>query len=178
LRRLRRTASQEIQNPSKLQESPAKTVGLISDTHIPHRARKIPDRVYDIFDHVDFIVHAGDLVQLSVIDDLEQIAPVLAVSGNMDGPEVRGKLPRVSSMKVFDWKIGVTHNPGALFGMRRMLETAKRNRFDVLVYGHTHSSNIKREQDILFINPGSARARCHEPTIHTPINSARPPTTE
>lgn len=160
-------ASQESQNLVNLQESPAKTVGLISDTHIPDRARKIPERVFRVFDNVDFIVHAGDLVQLSVIDDLERLAPVLAVSGNMDGPEIRGKLPKLSSMKVFDWKIGVTHSPGALFGMRKMLEIAKKNGFDVLVYGHTHSSNIKREQDVLFINPGS-------PTTPAPPFLAKP----
>jgi putative phosphoesterase len=95
---------------------------------------------------VDFIVHAGDLVQLSVIDELERLAPVLVVSGNMDGPGIRGKLPKLDSFKVFDWRIGVMHNPRALFGMGKMREIAKTNGFDVLVYGHTHSSNVRRKQ--------------------------------
>ena len=146
---------QEIQTFAKPQENVAKTVGVISDTHIPVRAKKIPDRVFKVFQNVDFIVHAGDLVQLSVIDDLEQLAPVLVVSGNMDGPEIRGKLPKLDSFKVFDWRIGVTHDPGTLFGMRKMREIVKKNGFDVLVYGHTHSSNMKWEGNILFINPGS-----------------------
>jgi len=135
--------------------SPTKTVGLISDTHIPVRARDIPKKVFEVFDKVDFIVHAGDLVEMSVIDNLEQLAPVLAVCGNMDGPEIRGKLPKMNSVKVFDWKIGVTHNPEALFGIRKMREIAKKNGFDVLVYGHTHNSGIKWEENTLFINPGS-----------------------
>jgi putative phosphoesterase len=147
--------SEETQAFAKLQENVAKTVGVISDTHVPDRAKKIPDRVFKVFQNVDFIVHAGDLVQLSVIDDLEQLAPVLVVSGNMDGPEIRGKLPKLDSFKVFDWRIGVTHNPGALFGMGKMREIVKTNGFDVLVYGHTHSSNMKWEGNILFINPGS-----------------------
>ena len=138
-----------------MHENSARTVGVISDTHVPVRAKKIPERVFKVFKNVDFIVHAGDLVQLSVIDELEQLAPVLVVSGNMDGPEIRGKLPKLDSLKVFDWRIGVTHNPGALFGMGKMREIVETNGFDVLVYGHTHSSSIKWEKDVLFINPGS-----------------------
>jgi putative phosphoesterase len=130
-------------------------VGLISDTHIPVRARSIPKRVFEVFEKADFIVHAGDLVDMSVIDELEQLAPVLAVYGNMDGPEVRGKLPKINSVKIFEWKIGVMHDPGALFGMSKMREIVKQNGFNVLVYGHTHNSSIKWEGDILFINPGS-----------------------
>ena len=61
-----------------------KTIGLISDTHIPKRAMCVPKRVFEIFENVDYIIHAGDLVELSVVDELEQIAPVLAVHGNMD----------------------------------------------------------------------------------------------
>ena len=59
----------------------------------------------------DYIIHAGDLVELAVVDELEQIAPVLAVHGNMDGIEVTSALPRLNSLKVFDWKIGVMHDP-------------------------------------------------------------------
>ena len=51
-----------------------KTVGLISDTHVPKRAKCIPQRVFEIFKKVDYIIHAGDLVELSVIDELERIA--------------------------------------------------------------------------------------------------------
>jgi len=149
-------ATQQPQVLSQLREySPTKTVGLISDTHIPVRAKDIPKKVFEVFDKVDFIVHAGDLVEMSVIDELEQLAPVLAVYGNMDGPEIRGKLPKLNSVKAFYWKIGVMHDPGALFGMRKMREIAKKNGFNVLVYGHTHNSSIKWEENTLLINPGS-----------------------
>jgi len=133
----------------------AKTVGLISDTHIPVRARCIPKMVFKVFENVDFIVHAGDLVELAVIDELEQLAPILAVHGNMDGPEVSGALPKLNSLKISDWKIGVMHDPSTLFGMGKMREIAKRNGFNVFVYGHTHNSNIKWEGKTLYINPGS-----------------------
>jgi putative phosphoesterase len=159
--------SQEEQAFAKFPESMARTVGLISDTHVPDRARRVPDRVFKVFDKVDFIVHAGDLVQLSVIDELERLAPVLVVSGNMDGPDIQGKLPKLDSLKILDWRIGVTHNPGARFGMRKMREIAKANGFDVLVYGHTHSSNVRWEGKVLFINPGS-------PTDPSPPFLAKP----
>jgi hypothetical protein len=149
-------ATEQPQVLSQLREySPTKSAGLISDTHIPVRAGDIPKKVFEVFDKVDFIVHAGDLVEMSVIDELEQLAPVLAVYGNMDGPEIRGKLPKMNSVKAFDWKIGVVHDPRALFGMRKMREIAKKNGFNVLVYGHTHKPNIKWEENTLFINPGS-----------------------
>jgi putative phosphoesterase len=133
----------------------SKTVGLISDTHVPARARCIPKMVFKIFENVDFIVHAGDLVELAVIDELEQLAPVLAVHGNMDGPEVSGALPKLNSLKIIDWKIGVMHDPSTLFGMGKMREIAKQNDFNVFVYGHTHNSSIKWEGKTLYINPGS-----------------------
>ncbi len=132
-----------------------KTVGLISDTHVPVRARCVPKAVFKIFENVDFIVHAGDLVELAVIDELEELAPVLAVHGNMDGPEVRGALPKINSLKLLDWKIGVIHDPGAFYGLSRIREIAKQNFFNVLVYGHTHTSNVKWEGKTLYINPGS-----------------------
>lgn len=134
---------------------PEKTVGLISDTHVPSRARCIPKAVFQAFENVDFIVHAGDLVELSVLDELEQLAPVLAVHGNMDSASVRGALPKLNSLKVMDWKIGVTHDAGAFWGLKKMREIARQHQFNVLVFGHTHTSHLQWEGKTLFINPGS-----------------------
>jgi putative phosphoesterase len=150
-----RMASQAPRILPRLQQDSAKTVGLISDTHVPVRARKVPKEVFKVFENVDYIIHAGDLVQLSVIDELEQLAPVLAVYGNMDGPEIRGRLQKLNSFKIFNWRIGVMHNPGTLFGMSKMREIVRTNGFKVLVFGHTHNSSIKWEGKTLFINPGS-----------------------
>jgi putative phosphoesterase len=105
--------------------------------------------------NVDFIVHAGDLVDFSVIDELEQIAPVLAVHGNMDLPEVCSSLPALNSLKVFDWKIGVMHDPKILHDNSEMNMLTKQYGFNAFVYGHTHSSRILWENKTLYINPGS-----------------------
>ena len=59
-------------------------IGLISDTHIPDRARELPEKVIEAFENVELIIHAGDLTSPKVIEELENIAPVMAVQGNMD----------------------------------------------------------------------------------------------
>jgi putative phosphoesterase len=132
-----------------------KTVGIISDTHVPKRAMCIPKSVFEIFEKVDYIIHAGDLVELAVVDELETIAPVLAVHGNMDGLEAANALPRFNSLRIFDWKIGVTHDQNNLFGLNKPSENTTEKEFDVFIYGHTHVADIKWEGTVLYINPGS-----------------------
>jgi putative phosphoesterase len=133
----------------------SKTIGLISDTHVPKRALRIPEKVFEVFQNIDYIIHAGDLVELSVVDELEQIAPVLAVHGNMDNIEAASALPKLNQLKVLDVKIGVMHDPDIHSGFNKMRELTKQNLFKVFVYGHTHASNITWEDKILYINPGS-----------------------
>jgi uncharacterized protein len=145
-------SGQELKNKDPPNYQVVKTIGLISDTHVPKRATRIPPKVFEIFEKADYIIHAGDLVEFAVIDELEQIAPVLAVCGNMDGSEVAEALPKLNSMKVFDWRIGVTHEP---IVFSKLEETAVQNGFNVFVYGHTHVADIKWENKILYINPGS-----------------------
>jgi len=132
-----------------------KLVGLISDTHIPAKAKAVPKKIFEVFNGASLILHAGDLTQLSVVDELEQLAPVVAVYGNMDQNEVEKRLPKINSVKVYKWKIGVIHNPGIFWGTKRMKTIAKRNNFDALIFGHTHRPSLKREEGILFVNPGS-----------------------
>ena len=132
-----------------------KTVGLISDTHVPKRAPCIPKRVFEIFEKVDYIIHAGDLVELAVVDELDQVAPVLAVHGNSDGIEITNAFPKLNSMKIFDWKIGVMHDQNILYDSDKLNGFAAENGFNVVVFGHTHVPSIKWEGKILLINPGS-----------------------
>lgn len=149
------TSIQTLTNLDSANFEPKKTVGLISDTHVPKRATSIPRQVFDAFKNVDYIIHAGDLVELPVIDELEQVAPVLAVQGNMDNEEVKNVLPELNSLKIFEWKIGVMHDPDILNGADKMLYLTKENSYNVFVYGHTHSPRVKWEGEVLFINPGS-----------------------
>lgn len=133
-----------------------KLVGLISDTHIPVRAKAIPSKVFKIFEDVSLIVHAGDLTQLSVMEELEQMAPVLAVRGNMDTRSVKEKLPEVNSVHVYDWKIGVTHSYNFVMRTGRFRNTLEKQGFNIFVCGHTHRPSVKYKEGMLLINPGSA----------------------
>ena len=132
-----------------------KIVGVISDTHIPTRAKVIPAKVFEVFRGADLIVHAGDLVQLKVLEELARVAPVIAVYGNMDQGEVVERLPRMTSVEVYDRKIGVIHDPGVLFGMDKVERLARKHGFDLLIFGHTHSPLLKERSETLFLNPGS-----------------------
>jgi len=141
-------------------ETEVKLVGLVSDTHISSRAVKLPERVLDGFRGVSLIIHAGDLVHLKVVEDLEKIASVMAVHGNMDPQEVRTRFPEMNSTWIFNWNIGVVHDAGTLWGKEKMRRIAKENGFDVLVFGHTHRPFLETGP-VIFINPGS-------PTIPLP----------
>lgn len=127
-------------------------IGLISDTHIPTRARELPERISEIFRDVDHILHAGDYVNYSVIEDLQRIAPVTGCYGNMDPTILKNKLPKVATIKIEDWVIKMIHDLGR--GSR--IKELQKSGVNIIVHGHTHKSSIKREKNLLIINPGSA----------------------
>ena len=113
-------ASEQSQVLPKLPKIGAgKIIGLISDTHVPVRARRLPEEIFKIFENAEYIIHAGDFVEMSVVDELEQIAPVLAVYGNMDGSEIRERMPKMNSLKLFNWKIGVTSDGSPLSAVEK-----------------------------------------------------------
>lgn len=130
-------------------------IGLISDTHIPDRANKIPDNVLSSFKDVDLIIHAGDLTTTDVIDELEKIAPVMAIQGNMD--RVAGlDLPKARVIECEGIKIGVAHGevyPRA--DTQQLLYLAKQLDVNILVTGHSHQPKIEQVEDVLLLNPGS-----------------------
>ena len=130
-------------------------IGLISDTHIPDRARILPQKVIEAFNNVELIIHAGDLTSPKVIEELETIAPVMAVQGNMD--RVNGiDLPRAKVIEIESLKIGVIH--GEVYPRAdtdQLLYLAKELGVDILVSGHSHQPKIEQKDGILLLNPGS-----------------------
>ena len=130
-------------------------IGLISDTHIPDRARILPQKVIEAFSDVELILHAGDLTSPKVIDELEEIAPVMAVQGNMD--RANGiDLPKAKTVEVEGVKIGLIHGevyPRA--DSAQLLYLAKELDVDILVSGHSHQPKIEQSEGILLLNPGS-----------------------
>jgi len=136
-------------------------IGVISDTHVPH-FKKLPEAIWEHFDGVELIIHAGDLSVLSVIAELETIAPVVAVQGNVEEDEVMLKLPIKREIVVGQCRIGVVHILGDSHNRMRVA----RQEFPearVVVFGHSH---IPWNQDVegqLLFNPGSATDRRRQP---------------
>ena len=127
-------------------------IGIISDTHIPTRADKIPEEVYREFEDVDLIIHAGDFVDISVSKELERIAPVIGVEGNMDFKNIRDKYPELAIIKIYNYKIGVYHGSFLPWVLGNI---ARKYKLNVMISGHIHRPSIRRG-DIIYINPGSA----------------------
>ena len=130
-------------------------IGVLSDTHIPFAASRIPEGVYNAFKGVDLILHAGDLIDMSVVDELSKLAKTQAVYGNMDSPEVRKVLPDKRIIKAGRFTIGLTHGYGPPFNLTEKIRKEFTQKVNVIVFGHSHNPVNKIENGILFFNPGS-----------------------
>jgi len=141
-------------------------IAVISDTHMPRGARRLPDRCLELLRSADLIVHAGDLMRLSVLRELESFGPVVAVCGNVDDSEVRAALPAVASVEAGAFTIGIVHDAGPVKGRLARL----RGRFpdaDAVVFGHSHIPLHEWAPDgFQIFNPGSPTERRRAPT-HT-----------
>ena len=126
-------------------------VGLISDTHGLLR----PD-VHTAFAGVELILHAGDVGGDDILDELELIAPVLAVYGNTDGPG-NPRLADSVERTIGGVRIHVSH--GHELGSPTPEKLLERYSADVIVYGHTHKQLVARAGGRLVVNPGAAGAR-------------------
>ena len=130
-------------------------IGLISDTHIPDRAKEIPQKVLESFENVDLILHAGDLTSTKVIEELEKIAPLMAIQGNMD--RANGiDLPKARVIEAEGLRIGIAHGevyPRA--DTQQLVYLAKELNADILVTGHSHQPKIEQTEGVLLLNPGS-----------------------
>ena len=133
-------------------------IGIISDTHIPKVASSLPRYLLDALEGMDLIMHAGDLIEASVIDELSSLAPVAAVSGNMDRPEVKSVLPKKRMLEVEGKLIGLTHGWGPPIGIERRV-LSKFPEADVVVFGHTHKALVERRKGVLLVNPGTPNDR-------------------
>jgi putative phosphoesterase len=142
---------------------------VIADTHVPQRLKRLPPGIAEVFDGVTLILHAGDINSLPALDELNRIAPVVAVVGNADPPW--WGLPRCRIVEVDGCRIGLTHGNG---GWRRYLVNKVRESFlafnqarylryaseafhdvDVIITGHTHRPHLARIGGVLLFNPGS-----------------------
>lgn len=137
-------------------------IGILSDTHVPSRAHHVPDAVLRHFEDVELIVHAGDLSTLGVLDQLAAYAPVEAVRGNIELPEVVAALPIKRELVVGGCAIGIVH----ILGERKHYTRTARREFPsarVVIFGHSHIPFVEDVDGLLLLNPGSATDRRMQP---------------
>jgi hypothetical protein len=133
-------------------------IGIISDTHGLLRAE-----VFEVFDGVEHILHAGDFGDVGILDELAAIAPVTGVWGNVDGWDVRGRVPEVAQVELAGARVVVLH--GLQFGSPTPEKAAAAYPdADLVVFGHSHRPVVRQVGSVLAVNPGSAgRQRFRDP---------------
>ena len=131
-------------------------IAVLADTHVD-RLEHLPKKTVDALSTADLIIHAGDFTDVQLLRELKRLGEVKAVHGNMDSRELKAELPVKEIVETKDKRIGITHGSGAPWGIEeRIRKTFESNRVDIIGYGHSHRSQNKVIDDVLFFNPGKA----------------------
>jgi len=125
-----------------------KTIGIISDTH-----GLLRQEVIEHFRRCDLILHAGDIGDVEVLRQLEALAKVVAVRGNVDHGGLSRHLRNVERIDFAGLKIIIVHNRDDL------ATRPEKPGVDIVIYGHSHQPKIEYRDEVLFFNPGSAGPR-------------------
>jgi putative phosphoesterase len=137
---------------------------IVSDTHLPTRAKDLPAPVWEQVDAVDVVVHAGDWVDVALLDALEDRARrLVGVHGNNDHGVLRERLPEVARVEIEGLRLGVVHETGPAQGRERRCSEAYAD-LDVLVFGHSHIPwDTTTSTGLRLLNPGSPTDRRRQP---------------
>jgi len=131
------------------------TIGIVSDTHGYFHPALVDD-----FEGVDLILHAGDVGDLGILDGLGAVAPVKAVWGNIDGPDIRRHLSEHERFSVDGLDVWMTHIAGRPGRWQQgMGERLAADPPDLFVCGHSHILRVERVEALggmLYVNPGAA----------------------
>jgi hypothetical protein len=140
-------------------------IGVIADTHISDCSGKLPDEVLAAFKNVDLIIHAGDLVDLGVLDILRRLSKdVKAVYGNMDPDQVRKELPVKQIISIGKHRVGIMHGYGNPQMLLDVLEKEfKSDNVSLIIFGHSHEPLNLKKGDCLYFNPGSPTDKVFAP---------------
>ncbi len=141
------------------------TIGVISDTHIyPYSSRELHPALIRFFRNanVGLMVHLGDVNSRPVLDEIADIAPLIAVHGNNDDEELQVVLPRTTRFSVGRFTFGVIHGHG---GRSARDEAIKRwvGKVDCVLFGHSHKPLLEKINETVLFNPGSAVERRWHP---------------
>ncbi|PRY68487.1 hypothetical protein B0I08_104189 [Glaciihabitans tibetensis] len=137
---------------------------LISDTHLPKRARVLPAAVWHAVDDADVVLHAGDWVDVALLDELQaRAARLIGVAGNNDGPALWARLPEIARETIDGVRFAMIHETGSAAGREQRMDAAFPNT-DVLVFGHSHIPwDSVAPSGMRLLNPGSPTDRRRQP---------------
>ncbi|MBC7290777.1 MAG: metallophosphoesterase [Actinotalea sp.] len=138
---------------------------LLADTHWPRRAKDLPAEVWAAVDACDVVVHAGDWVEVDLLDRLEErTRRLVACWGNNDGAALRRRLPEVARVTLAGVRVAVVHETGPTPGRERRAEAAYGLDTDLLVFGHSHIPwDTTTAGGLRLLNPGSPTDRRRQP---------------
>ena len=138
---------------------------ILADTHVPRRARELPPSVWSAVEAADVVMHAGDWVDLSLLDAMRARARrLIGVVGNNDGPLLRAELPEVAHVELAGVRFTVVHETGARAGRERRMDAAYAGSTDVVVFGHSHIPwDSRTPAGLRLLNPGSPTDRRRQP---------------
>jgi len=137
---------------------------IISDTHVPARARDLPGQVWDEVGRADVVIHAGDWVIPALLDELEdRAARLVGVFGNNDGTELRRRLPEVARVTLDGLRVAVVHETGGTAGRELRADRGYPD-VDLLIFGHSHIPwDTVSPGGMRLLNPGSPTDRRRQP---------------
>jgi putative phosphoesterase len=137
---------------------------LVSDTHVPKRARDLPEPLWTAIENADVVVHAGDWVDERLLDECQQRARrLVGVHGNNDHGVLRDRLPEVARVEIDGIRLGVVHETGPARGREERC-SARFGDLDVLVFGHSHIPwDTTSGSGLRLLNPGSPTDRRRQP---------------
>ena len=137
----------------------------ISDTHVPQRARRLPDELWRAIDAAEVVVHAGDWNGIALLDEVAaRSARLIAVRGNNDGPGFDERLPEVAEAVLEGVRLAVLHDSGAATGREARME-ARFPDADLLIFGHSHIPwDTTGSRGLRLLNPGSPTDKRRQPT--------------
>jgi putative phosphoesterase len=138
---------------------------LMADTHVPHRARDLPEQLWRAVAEADVVVHAGDWVCVQLLETLLARANrLIAVVGNNDGPLLSARLPEIATAELDGVRLAVVHETGPARGREERC-AARFPGTDVLVFGHSHIPwDTVAPTGLRLLNPGSPTDRRRQPT--------------
>lgn len=137
---------------------------LLADTHVPKRARDLPPVLWAAIEAADLVIHAGDWVDVRLLDEIERRARrLVGVVGNNDGATLRARLPEVARVEIEGVQLAVVHETGQATGREARMDASFPN-VDVLVFGHSHIPwDTISPAGMRLLNPGSPTDRRRQP---------------